>query len=368
MSDLPRNAGRSPTGVALDDSSSESSVPAWLAARRARVPSVPAELPRDTEAAELEPDIEFASFPDAESDADEARVETAPEPPPAVIPVVARDIPVRPKAVIPLPPPPSRRATLDPVRVQAAPAINEPSAGPVDDTLKGRVVRWMKSATMTGLAVSLVVHALLLSVLAVIVFKDPSINRALDIFGIMGEPTDDLSQIELDSSMPIDPGNDAAAVEFSDFSQIATSDKTSFNPSESLRGVPGTGTGSGEGGEGDGIGVAAPNIPKYAVTKGSFSAWTDPKDPEPAKSYEIVIQFRLPPNVKSYKGSDLTGMVIGTDGYKQVIKFSRTESFPVQDGNIQVRIRVPGADRLVRDTIRIESKLLREKQMIEIEF
>jgi hypothetical protein len=33
-----------------------------------------------------------------------------------------------------------------------------------------------------------------------------------------------------------------------------------------------------------------------------------------------------------------------------------------------LRIRVPGADRLVRDIIRIESKLLREKQVVEIEF
>lgn len=367
MSDLPRNAGHSPSGVALGDSSSESSVPAWLAARRARVPSVREELPAES-AAEVEPEIEFAALPDPEPAADEVGAGTSTQVPFPETPVVARDIPVRPKPVVPLPPPPLRRAALDTLRSRTAPAINDLPAAPVDNSLKGRALRWVKSATMTGLVVSLLVHTVLLSVLAVIVFKDASVNRAMDIFGVLGDPAnDDLSQIELDSSMPIDPGQDAAAVEFSDFSQIASSDKTSFNPSESLRGVPGTGQGVGDGG-GDGIGVAAPNIPKYAVTKGSFSAWTDPKDPEPGKSYEIVIQFRLPPNVKSYKGSDLTGMVIGTDGYRQPIKFSRTESFPVQDGNIQVRIRVPGADRLVRDTIRIESKLLHEKQMIEIEF
>ena len=58
----------------------------------------------------------------------------------------------------------------------------------------------------------------------------------------------------------------------------------------------------------------------------------------------------------------------GTDGYKQVIRFKRDETFTVVDGIVQVRIRVPGADRLVRDTIRVESKVLREKQTIEIEF
>ena len=69
-----------------------------------------------------------------------------------------------------------------------------------------------------------------------------------------------------------------------------------------------------------------------------------------------------------YRGSDLSGMVTGTDGYKQAIKFNRGQAFDVQDGSVQVRIRVPGAAQLVRDSIRIESKLLREKQMIEIEF
>ena len=85
-------------------------------------------------------------------------------------------------------------------------------------------------------------------------------------------------------------------------------------------------------------------------------------------SYEIVIQFRLPTNVKTYRSSDLTGMVVGTDGYKQVIRFRRDEALNVRDGSVQVRIRVPGAERLVRDTIRVESKVLREKQTIEIEF
>lgn len=367
MADLPRNAGRSPSGVALDDSSSESSVPAWLAARRARVPTSRDEAPPEP-TSQTEPEIEFASLPDNDTGTNEFEPNgSMPQSLPAPK-ILDRDVPVQPKPVVPLPPPPLRRGAFNPLRAQAAPVITELPISPEDESLKGQMLRWMKSATMTGLAVSLVVHTVLLSVLAVVVFKNASINRAMEIFGVIGDPSEnELSQIELDSSLPVDPGQDAASLEFSDFSQIATSDRMSFNPSESLRGVPGTGQGRGEG-EGDGIGVAAPNIPKYAVTKGSFSAWTDPKDPEPGRSYEIVIQFRLPGNVKSYKGSDLTGMVIGTDGYKQVIKFSRTESFPVQDGNIQVRIRVPGADRLVRDTIRIESKLLHEKQMIEIEF
>jgi hypothetical protein len=159
-------------------------------------------------------------------------------------------------------------------------------------------------------------------------------------------------------------------------SLLALTQSGEFDANSKLRagsGGSGKGNGSGDGiGDGDGTGtgnmVGPIGVPKYAVTKGSYSVWTDPKDPEPGISYQIVIQFRLPRNVETYRGSDLSGMVIGTDGYKQAIRFSRTESFPVHDGSVQVRIRVPGADRLIRDTIRVESKLLREKQVIEIEF
>lgn len=221
-----------------------------------------------------------------------------------------------------------------------------------------------------GVVTSVVIHAVALIILGFLVLKGPTMNQALEIIGITGDPNDGLGEIELDSSMTLDTSEpDSGAMEFSDLSQLLPTTGASFESGDSIRGLPG-GKGKGAGGTGDGDAMALPGvaIPKYAVTKGSFSAWTEPKDPIPGKSYEIVIQFRLPANVKTYKGSDLTGMVVGTDGYKQAIKFARTEAFPVTDGSVQVRIRVPGADRLVRDTIRIESKLLREKQMIEIEF
>lgn len=221
---------------------------------------------------------------------------------------------------------------------------------------------------MAGLLVSLTVHTVLLSVLAVLYVSTATERGVVDLFGMWDQPSNELGDIELGAPMP-DPGQDAAPLEFPDVSHMVSKEVADFNPGESLRGaVGGKGSGSGSG-DGDGTGMALPavNIPKYAVTKGSFSVWTDPKDPVPGISYEIVIQFRLPANIKKYRGSDLSGIVIGTDKYRQPIQLGN-RTFPVEDGSVQVRVRVPGADRLVRDTIRVESKLLREKQEIEIEF
>lgn len=477
MSDMPHSTSRSQPGSIVEEFSSadefspaeiaESNVPAWLAARRARVPAAP--TPPDDD--ELE--VEFASVPEEDVQASEETPTDAVSSPPAESQDVSRPeshLPSPPK--VPLPPPPKiklpplpplttmhdgrvepRTATPTPTQprtsasaeTQSVPEANAgdvderfnfkatsprpaasaksvpllfvgaspvppsmpspalasatkelrsttelrpgvttqaksaglppvvpPAAGdspPEDESLKGRITRWVRSSIMAGVLTSFLVHAVALSVLAVLVIGSTKIHRALDIFGELSDPNERVSDIELDSVMPFDPGKDAAPLEFPDMVQMVGSEKSAFDPGDSLRGaVGGTGSGSGEGGDGESMAIPAIKIPKYAVTKGSFSAWTEPRDPVPGISYEIVIQFRLPSNVTVYRGSDLTGKVIGTDGYEQIIRFNRGQTFNVQDGSVQVRIRVPGAAQLVRDTIRIESKLLREKQKIEIEF
>jgi len=369
MADLPRNTGHSASGVAVDDSVHESGVPAWLAARRARSSSSTLSSPPESDA-ELDSGIEFASVSESESDVDLPVDEQDSSP---ALPVPSAGVPAQSGSSLGQPSsPPLNFEAGSRIRSRRETIVQKFLNGPEDNSFKGQVLRWIKSATVTALTVSLLVHTGILSALAFVVFQSASINQAGGIVGTIGEPGgggDDLSQLDIDTSLPVESSKDASPVEFTDVSQVM--DKITFNPGESIRGGKGSGNGNGSGGEGgtgDIIGVAGPNIPKYAVTKGSFSAWTDPRDPDPGKNYEIVIQFRLPSNVRVYKGSDLSGMVSGTDGYKQAIKFSRTESFPVQDGNVQVRIRVPGGERLIRDTIRIESKLLHEKQVIEIEF
>ena len=225
-------------------------------------------------------------------------------------------------------------------------------------------------SAMIGFSVSMVAHAIAVISLAVIFIGGGMDNVGLNIFGTLTNATDaEMADINLDSSLQVDAGKDAAPLVFPDLSQVVSPDAIGFETGESLQGaLTGVGKGQGEGGEGEAMQVPAVSVPSYAVTKGSFSAWTDPRDPDPGRQYTIVIQVRVPSNVKKYRASDLTGMVTGTDLYKQVIKFRTTDEFPIKDGAVQIRVPVPGAAKLVRDTIRIESRLLREKQTIQIEF
>lgn len=357
MADVPGSTSRSSANHVVADTGSEEAVPTWLAARRSRV-ATGAGAPSQPEL-----EVEFESISDAENAVAEEDSFVAGETEIALPVFVATN---NPPVVAPPKPkvPPSLKVL--PLRV-------DEKTTEQDNSFRGICLRFFRSALMAGILVSLAVHAVAIAILAMLIIGGAAIHPSLDVFGVMGEPNDTaLTGVELDSGMPLgDPAPEGTAMEFPDAAQLLPSEQATFDPTSNLRGVAGgsgNGNGGSENGDGNGTIVAPVGVPKYAVTKGSYSVWTDPKDPEPGISYQIVIQFKLPRNVETYRGSDLSGMVIGTDGYKQAIRFGRAESFPVHDGSVQVRIRVPGADRLVRDTIRIESKLLREKQVIEIEF
>jgi hypothetical protein len=350
MADLPDISGRSPSGGVVE---TPSAVPAWLAARRARVRE----------------EIEFAESDEAPV-TDEDAADSSPQ--------LSADTTVKsqPDPEVPPPeqarpePPPLPVFRLEPPRVTR---IAEPPSPESADhnSLKNRLLRILRSAAMVGLMTSLVLHTVGLLALGLIYMGAVRINPGLDVLGVLADGSDagDLDGLDLDSAMPLGDPGPANSFEFADVTQM-TGDLPSFDASSTIRGSLGSagkGTGTGGGGDGgEGMSVGALKVPSYAVTKGSFSVWTDPKDPIPGVSYNIVIQFRLPSNVKTYRGSDLTGMVIGTDDYRQVIKLN--ETVPVTDGKVQFRILVPGAHKLVRDTLRVQSKLLREKQVIEIEF
>ena len=62
------------------------------------------------------------------------------------------------------------------------------------------------------------------------------------------------------------------------------------------------------------------------------------------------------------------GTVVGTDGYKQYIPGVRRGYLPVKENKAQLAIFVPAAASLVRDKIEVRSKILKEKQKLEIEF
>jgi len=128
----------------------------------------------------------------------------------------------------------------------------------------------------------------------------------------------------------------------------------------------GSGTGSGSG-SGSGFGgYAMPSLGK-AVTQGSFTAWTVPEKPRPGQPYMIIVQIDW---AKSTNGrpnrrrGDITGYVIGTDNYSQIIE--RTGYFIPRSN--QMVIPVPGAARFVKDVIRIHSRSLDEAQELTITF
>lgn len=126
-----------------------------------------------------------------------------------------------------------------------------------------------------------------------------------------------------------------------------------------------------------------------AVTKGSFTVWSEPEIPQPGRPYRLIVQVRLPDRIKAYRINDLSGRLIGTDGYEQRIPYdpkaphnlfytdenlqaikitSGSEPVKVRDNKIQMMIIVPPAERLVQDTIQIRSRRLREKQELVLVF
>lgn len=143
-----------------------------------------------------------------------------------------------------------------------------------------------------------------------------------------------------------------------------------------------------EGGAGDGFLFKMPES-GLAVTKGSFTAWTVPLNPAPRQNYLIIIEIQLPSNVARYQLTDLNGSSIrGSDQYQQRIPFDAdaskkgygttasgkppllklSDALPVVENKVQLVVKVPGARRLVMDTIKIKSRRLREEQELNIVF
>jgi len=136
---------------------------------------------------------------------------------------------------------------------------------------------------------------------------------------------------------------------------------------------PGAPTGAGKGkgkgtGHGDRTGGFAMPSEGNVVRKGSFTAWTVPSDPRPRQKYLIIIQVDWPepkPGEKVLRGrGDVRGTVEGTDGYFLIIeRHSRYISKARQ-----IVIPIPGAERNVRDLIRVHSRSLDESQQLLIDF
>jgi hypothetical protein len=272
--------------------------------------------------------------------------------------------------------------------------------------------RRLQASRYSPAAVSAVVHLVAVAILSVIVLKAsvPPVSPAMEIVDVGGGDDgfggldfnaggNSATLLSAPSATPTSVANAgvlAMASRPAELSAFGDSDAGLLNGSD----FEGTGAGGGLGnglgaGEGDGVAAGGGLIgaPSNAVRKGSFSAFTLPigqgqEEPQPGDSpaegqdYFIVIQIRLPEGRKSYYLSDLSGSVVGTDGYEQMLPgeaflrdpegevkpIGRNRKLAVVKGRVQILVHVPGARAAVRDTIQIQSKQLKEKQKLELVF
>lgn len=220
----------------------------------------------------------------------------------------------------------------------------------------------------TGYGISLILHTFLTAALALIVIEAAS-SSSLSL--LASHSTEDIEEFdEIDTSLEVAGGAEEQqllpqmqVVDIKGPDAVAPTEPTEIQPIN-----PSTGNGTGgNDGNGDGQRFAMP-VSGKAITKGSFTVWTIPEDPEPGQNYHIIIQVKLPDRIKKYRRSDLSGTVIGTDGYRQYLPGVKRGYLPVKGNKAQVAIFVPAAASLVRDTIEVRSKILSEKQNLEIVF
>ncbi|NNJ27989.1 hypothetical protein LzC2_41000 [Planctomycetes bacterium LzC2] len=129
-------------------------------------------------------------------------------------------------------------------------------------------------------------------------------------------------------------------------------------------------------GAGEGEGAVEIALPGggTAIRKGSFTVWTIPPDPRPGQTYVIVIEVDLPEELRlrRYPKHDLYGEVKGTDSFRMRLPgddFRDRKGFlPIRNGKAQLSVPIPGAASLVKDRIKVGSKLLKESQTLELVF
>jgi len=260
-----------------------------------------------------------------------------------------------------------------PVQVIIAHEPPPQPAEPFEFSLKGiskAAKRWFLSAVAAGYGISLLFHCALLIAMSLYYFSDYVQENYIESSIASDEESmvfDDVMDVRIDM-----PAGDLATSE-----SLETAMNMELSPNAANQMVTGVEDSVdslfNEGGD-SGNGGASFLVPKNAkiFTKGSFTAWTEPNDPGPNEDYSIVITVRLPDRVKRYRATDLSGQVVGTDGYKQNIpgpEYRRGSVYlPVVDRHAQLIIEVPGGGPRVQDTIEIRSTTLKEEQKLVIEF
>ncbi len=229
-------------------------------------------------------------------------------------------------------------------------------------TFSEKFKRWIVGFAATGLGISLIIHILLLLGFSLYIIRtDQAEEFVLSSNIAPGEEElnfEEIVDVRLDVPEPSDSPDQL---------NLLTS-----QPTEMIT-VPSFLEKQGEGKAGEQFGFRIPTGGNV-VSKGSFTAWTVPQDPEPRQDYLIIIQIKLPAKIKRYRQEDLSGFLVGDDGYTTPIGEYRGNKFPKRFyGKFDMKakqfmIKIPGAAAKVKDEIRIESRILKEKQKLVIVF
>jgi len=222
-------------------------------------------------------------------------------------------------------------------------------------TWQERFKEWILGEGGAGYGVSVLVHIVLLAAMSLWMLSQPSEEELITTVE-QSEPVDVASIQNIETEVDLKPEIPEQV------------NKPEIDPAPMS--MPDIGVGSLASSLVDTAGGGIDDIiPKQAITKGSFTVWTEPEDPMPGERYKIMIRVKLKTNAKRIRRSDIKGSVVGTDGYSDHFG-GPTEAgyYTVRDKRVQFHVVVPGAVELVKDVIKVESKMLDEKQRIEIVF
>jgi len=291
-----------------------------------------------------------------------------------------------------------RRSSISVPAPRPPPIPNSPSDHPDqtdEDQHSSKVVEALATTTAVGFYSSLTLHLFLwLSALVLLPLlgfdftellteEQPPLQAALGDEIIL----DNVARFEVTADLPssdvaasASPEQLAARLQVSDAAWLKSSVDDIWSSTNASRGS------DADASSGSGVLLKVPEG-GLAVTKGSFTAFTIPARPVEKQAYLIVIEIKLPDGVKTWRASDLSGKVKGSDGYEQklpvdsrfpsaarypskgkILQLESSTSLDVESNRVQIIIRIPGGARQVRDQISIRSKRLRESQELELTF
>lgn len=281
-----------------------------------------------------------------------------------------------------------------PTTVAASPAVHRREAGAVPPLDRGTLR--LRRDELTGYAMSFVLHlaAMAMLTLTVIVHIEPgtpaplTISTELPVEAPLETVPLEVVTDELVGADALAAGVPALAGMTFDRSPVLSSLAEALGPSGASG--PGASTGAPR------AGGAFLELPQNAVQAGSFAAWWIPKIerygevvepgqlPREGQDYRIYVQIAVPKERKTYSVDDLSGEIVGTDGYKQLIPqrawvmddkgnlvraVGGRSYLPVRDGVAEIVFKVEAASKAgVQDTIRIRSRLLDEEQSLTLIF